>query len=69
MVAVPPLGDQHDILAVSHEGLADDLLRATVSVGGVHEVDPGVERPVQDAGQVGRVGVANCAKDIRGYWE
>ena len=42
----PELGGQHDVVAAALERLADDLLRLAggVDVGGVDEVDPGVER-------------------------
>ena len=45
------LGGQDDVVAATGERLADDLLRLAlaVHVGGVDEVDPGVERGVDDA--------------------
>jgi hypothetical protein len=44
------LGREHDVVAAPGERLADDLLRlaARVDVGGVDEVDPGVEGAVDD---------------------
>jgi hypothetical protein len=51
------LGGEDDLVAVGHvgEGVADDLLgRAIgVDVGGVEEVDPGVERPLDDLPTLG----------------
>src|SRR5450755_4159501 len=49
------LGREHDVVTLAAgEGLADDLLGLTprVHVGGVDEVDPGVQRPVDDADRV-----------------
>ncbi len=42
------LGGQHDVVAPPGDGLADDLLRLSgrADVGGVDEVDAGVEGPV-----------------------
>src|SRR5918994_383960 len=42
------LGGQHDVVAAALQRLADDLLRLAlrVDVGGVDEVDPGVQRLV-----------------------
>src|SRR5690606_21400361 len=58
------LGGEHDVVAAALEGLADDLLRlaAGVDVGRVDEVDPGVERPVDDLDRVLVVGVAERAE-------
>src|SRR5580692_6490062 len=54
------LGREHDVVAASLQRLADDLLRFAggVPVGGVDEVDPGVEGLVDDAGRVFVVGIA-----------
>ena len=51
---------QHDIVATPLQGLTDDLLRHTagIHVGGVDEVDPGIEGAVNDADGVGAVVVA-----------
>jgi hypothetical protein len=61
------LGGQDDVVAAAVEGLADDLLRLAgrVDVGGVDEVDPGVERAVDDADRVVVVGVAPGAEHHR----
>ena len=44
------LGREHDVVAASGEGLADDDLGLAggVDVGGIDERDAGVERPVDD---------------------
>jgi hypothetical protein len=49
---------QDDVVTATLERLADDLLRlaAGVDVGGVDDVDPGVERPVDDAHRLVVVG-------------
>ena len=54
------LGREDDVVAAARERLADDLLRlaARVDVGGVDEVDAGVERAVDDADRLVVVGVA-----------
>lgn len=54
------LGGQHDVVAAAIERLADDLLGLAggVDVGGVDEVDAGVEGGVDDADGVVVVGVA-----------
>src|SRR5580692_741852 len=51
---------QHDIVATPLQSLTDNLLRYTagVRVGGVDEVDPGIEGAVNDADGVGAVVVA-----------
>jgi hypothetical protein len=51
---------QHDVVAAPPQGLAGDLLRhaAGIHVGGVDEVDPGIECAVNDADRVGAVVVA-----------
>ena len=61
------LRGQHDIVATALERLADDLLRLAggVDVGGVDEVDPGVQRAVDDADRVVVVGVAPGAEHHR----
>ena len=48
------LGGQHDISATTLERLADDLLRlsAAVSIGGVDEVDAGIQGLVDDTNAV-----------------
>src|SRR6202043_3898872 len=59
------LGRQDDMLApAAGQRLADDLLglAARVDVGGVDEVDPRVERPVDDADALVVVGVAPLAE-------
>jgi hypothetical protein len=60
------LGGEHDVVAASLERLADDLLRLAgrVDIGGVDEVDAGVERAVDDADRVVVVGVAPGADII-----
>jgi hypothetical protein len=54
------LSGQDDVVAASGDGLADDLLRFAlgVDVGGVDEVDVGVESAVDGADAVVVVGVA-----------
>ena len=61
------LGRQHDVLAAALQGLADDLLGLPrrVHVGGVDDVDPGVERRVDDPDGVVVVGVAPRAEHHR----
>ena len=61
------LGGQHDVVAAALERLADDLLRLAgrVDVGGVDEVDAGVQRAVDDADRVVVVGVAPGAEHHR----
>ena len=63
----PELRGQHDVVAAALQGLADDLLRLAggVDVGGVDEVDPGIQRAVDDADRVVVVGVAPCAEHHR----
>ncbi len=58
------LGGEDDLVAAALEGLADDLLGLApgVDVGGVDDVDPGVERGVDDAGALGVVGLAPGAE-------
>ena len=58
---------QHDVVAAALERLADDLLGLAggVDVGGVDEVDPGVQRAVDDADRVVVVGVAPGAEHHR----
>ena len=58
---------EHDVVATTLQGLTDDLLRhaAGVDVGGVDEVDPGVEGVVDDADGVGAVVVAPGAEHHR----
>ena len=61
------LGGQDDVVAAALEGLADDLLGLAlgVDVGGVDEVDAGVQRGVDDADGVVVVGVAPGAEHHR----
>ena len=61
------LGRQDDVVAAALERLADDLLGLAggVDVGGVDEVDAGVERGVDDADRVVVVGVAPGAEHHR----
>ena len=61
------LGGEHDVVAAALERLADDLfgLAGRVDVGGVDEVDPGVQRAVDDADRVVVVGVAPGAEHHR----
>src|SRR6185295_20336639 len=63
----PALARQDDIVATALERLAEDLLRLSggVDVGGVHEVDPSVDRAVDDADAVVVVGVAPGAEHHR----
>ena len=51
---------EHDVVAATLQGLADDLFRHTagVHVSGVDEVDPGIECAMDDADRVGAVVVA-----------
>ena len=55
------LGREHDVVAAALERLADDHLGLTgrVAVGGVHEVDPGIQRLVDDADAVVVVRITN----------
>ena len=57
---VVELGGEHDVVAAAREGLADDLLGlpGAVDVGGVDEVDAGVERRVDDPDRLVVVRVA-----------
>jgi hypothetical protein len=61
------LRGQHDIVPATAQGLADDLLRLSrrVHVGGVDEVDPGVQRGVDDPDAVLVIGVAPRAEHHR----
>ena len=62
------LGREHDVVApAAGERLADDLLglAARIDVGGVDEVDPGIERAVDDPDRLLVVGVAPCAEHHR----
>jgi hypothetical protein len=54
------LGGEHDVVPAALERLADDLLglAARVDVGGVDDVDPGVQGPVDDADALLMVRVA-----------
>ena len=46
------LGGEHDVVAAALQRLADHLLGVAVGVGGVDDVDAGVERLVDDPGRV-----------------
>ena len=61
------LAREHDVVAAPGERLADDLLRLAlrVDVGGVDEVDPGVEGRVDDPDRLVVVGVAPGAEHHR----
>ena len=61
------LGGQHDVVAPAFQCLADDLLRlaAAISVGGVDEVDAGVQGFMDDADAVVVVGIAQSAEHHR----
>jgi hypothetical protein len=61
------LGGEHDVVATAFERLADDLLGLTggVDVGGVDEVDAGVEGAVDDADRVVVIGIAPGAEHHR----
>jgi hypothetical protein len=58
------LGGQHHVVSSALERLADDLLGLTggVHVGGVHEVDSGVQRTVDDGGRIVVIGVSPGAE-------
>jgi len=58
---------QHHVVATVREGLADDLLRfaGRIDVGGVDEVDAGIQGAVDDADAVVVVGVAPGAEHHR----
>ena len=60
------LGREDDAVAAPLQSLADDHLGVAVGVGGVDEVDPGVQRLVDDAGRVVRVGVADGRREHQG---
>ena len=61
------LGGQHDVVAPAAQRLADDLLvlAGAVHVGGVDEVDAGVERAVDDPRALVAVAVAPHAEHHR----
>ena len=63
----PELRGQDDVVAAALERLADDLLglAGRVDVGGVDEVDAGIEGAVDDADRVVVVGVAPGAEHHR----
>jgi hypothetical protein len=54
------LGGEHHPIPAAGQGLADDLLRLAgrVHVGGVDEVDPGVQRPLDDPGRLVMIRIA-----------
>jgi hypothetical protein len=58
------LGREHDVVAATLQRLPDDLLglAAGVHIGGVDDVDAGVERTVDDPDAVVVVGVALAAE-------
>ena len=60
-------GEHHTVAPPAGQRLADDLLRlaAGVAVGGVDEVDPRVQRPVDDPHRVVVIGVAEGPKHHR----
>ena len=57
----------HVVAAAAGQRLAEDQFRLTggIAVGGVDEVDPGIERLVDDSNRVVVVGVAECAEHHR----
>ena len=61
------LGGQHDGVASTFQRLADDLLRLAlaVSIGGIDEVDAGIQGLVDDAGAVVVIGVGDAAEHHR----
>jgi hypothetical protein len=62
------LGREYDVVALAaRERLADDLLRLTarIHVGRIDEVDPGVQRPVDDPNRVLVIGVADSTEHHR----
>ena len=61
------LGGEHDVVAAALDRLGDDLLRLAprVDVGGVDEVDAGVERGVDHVDRLVVVGVAPRAEHHR----
>ena len=61
------LGRQHDVVAPSGDRPPDDqlVLPGAVDVGGVDEVDPRVDRPLDDPGTLGEVAVAPHPEDHR----
>ena len=62
------LGCQHDVVAPSAgERLAHDLLRLTagVDVGSIDEVDPRIQRAMDDPDRVVMIGVAKGAEHHR----
>jgi len=64
-------GEHHAVAAPTGEGPADDLLRlpSRVDIGGVDEVDPGVQGPVDDAGPRLVVGLTPGAEHHRAETE
>jgi len=64
---VPELGGEHDVVAATLERPPDDLLRLAegVDVGGVDQVDAGVDRLVDDADALVVIGVAPGAEHHR----
>jgi hypothetical protein len=64
---MPPFGGDDQIVPAALDGPADDLLGLTagVDVGGVDDVDAGLERAVDDADRVLVIGVAHLAEHHR----
>jgi hypothetical protein len=65
------LRGQYHLVAASAQGLAHDLLALTlrVDVGGVDEVDPGVERGVDHPHRLLMIGVAHGPEHHRAEGE
>ena len=59
------LGGEHDLVPAPFQGLADDLLGVAVGVGGVDEVDAGVQGRADHAGGVLR-GIAHDGGEHQG---
>jgi len=61
------LRGNHQFIASSGDGFAHDLLALAtgVGIGGIDEVDPGIERLVDDADAFGVVGVAHLPEHHR----
>ena len=59
------LGGEHNLVPAPFQGLANDVLGVAVGVGGVDEVDAGVQRPADDAGRILR-GIAHDGGEHQG---
>jgi len=61
------LGGEYEVVAAPLEGLAHDLLglAGRVDIGGVDEVDAGIERGVDDGGAVVVVGIVHAPEHHR----